>query len=102
MHKFSDFAKGSQRLEGAQTHIADILNKEIVVRAFDIFDSVKNPGRKACAIQFSYPGSDSLYVVRTGGKVLISQAQEYQEQLPFIATVIKRQVADGKSYYTFS
>ena len=103
MHKFSDFAKGAKRLEGAKAHISDILNKEIIVLAFDVFDSVKTPGSRACAIQFAYPGAeDVLYVVKTGGKVLISQAEEYAEELPFTATIVKRQIAEGRSYYTFS
>ena len=92
MHKFSDFAKGAKRLEGAKAHISDILNKEIIVLAFDVFDSVKTPGSRACAIQFAYPGAE----------VLISQAEEYAEELPFTATIVKRQIADGRSYYTFS
>ena len=97
--RFSEFAKDHMPLDGAKLKIDDILNKEIEVTAMRIKPSKYNGNGKASAscltLQFLLNGE--RYVAFTGSGVLADQAQAYQNELPFLATVKKID-----KYYTFT
>lgn len=97
--RFSDFAKDHVPLDGAKLKIDDILNKEIEVTAMRIKPSKYGGNGKASpsclTLQFNMNGE--RYVAFTGSMVLADQAQAYQEELPFLATVKK-----VDKYYTFT
>jgi hypothetical protein len=101
--RFGDFAKDHVPLDGAKLKIADILNKEILVTAMRVKPSkYKDSGGAAgkvmpscLTLQFELAGE--RYVAFTGSGVLADQAQTYQNEIPFIATVKKID-----KYYTFT
>lgn len=95
--RFSDFALDHMPLEGAKLKIDAILNKEIEVLALRIKPSkYKEKGTGAClTIQFLMNGEK--YVAFTGSGVLSEQARQYQEEVPFLATIKKID-----KYYTFT
>jgi len=110
MKRFSDFSQKPERLQGEKTKISDIVNKEIVVIAVDIFDSIKEKNKKAMTLQFYFykEGEDEdvstkeLHIAKTGSEVLIRQIRENQDEIPFLTMILKQNSANGKSYYTFS
>ena len=95
--KFSDFAQESEPLDGAKLKIDSIINKEILVTGFRIKKSkFKADGASRClTVQFLLEGQK--YVIFTGSSILTDQAERYQSEVPFIATVKK-----VGQYYTFS
>lgn len=95
--RFSDFAKEHNPLDGGKLRIDAILNKEIEVLAIRIKPSkYGTKGTGAClTIQFLLDGK--RYVAFTGSGVLAEQAQQYQGELPFLATIKKID-----KYYTFT
>lgn len=97
MKKFSDFATEEKPMDGSKVRLDDILNKEIEIKAFKLANSrfSKNQSGKYATIQFVNEGE--LKVLFTGSDVLISQLEKYENELPFIATIIKI-----NRYYTLS
>lgn len=97
MKKFSDFAIEEKPLEGSKVRLDDILNKEIEIKAFKLANSrfSKNQSGKYATIQFLDEGK--LKVLFTGSDVLISQLEKYENELPFLTTIIKI-----NRYYTFT
>lgn len=95
--RFSDFAKEHIPLDGDKIKIDAILNKEIEVLAVRIKPSkYGNKGTGSClTIQFMMDGK--RYVSFTGSGVLTDQAKQYQQELPFMATIKKID-----KYYTFT
>lgn len=103
MKRFSDFGDVVRRLEGEKALISDLVGKEIVVEATDIFDSVKDRGREALTIQFYYENDpEHKYVVKTGSTVLIEQARRHKEDEPYITVIAKHTGSGGRAYYSFS
>lgn len=97
IHSFGDFAE-HKTLTGDKVAIESILNKRILVLAFDVRDSkYQSKGTKNCTeVQFKEAGGDE-HVFFTGSEVLKDQLETYRDQLPFWATVEKI-----TRYYTFS
>lgn len=86
-------------LDGAKLKIDDILNKEIEVTAMRIKPSKYSGNGKAASscltIQFLLNGEKC--VAFTGSMVLAEQAQAYQQEMPFLATIKKID-----KYFTFT
>lgn len=95
VHKFSDFAKDECGLSGEKIAIAEILNKEVIVKAYRIIKSKAIQGKECLQLQIEFNSIDR--VTFTNSLILIRQSQEYADKMPFIATIIK-----NGSYYTFS
>jgi len=97
--RFSDFAKDHVPLDGAKLKIDDILNKEILVTAMRVKPSKYSGTGKGSAscltLQFNLNGE--RYVAFTGSGVLADQAQAYQAEIPFFATIKK-----VDKYYTMT
>jgi hypothetical protein len=48
-------------------------------------------------LQFHFPDDDEIKIIFTGSDVLISQIEDYKEEIPFEATIKKI-----NRYYTFT
>jgi hypothetical protein len=93
--RFSDFAKSEDsKLEGDKLKIADILDKQILLKAFSISKSKHYSGEYA-TLQFE--SDNRKHVVFISSKVIIEQLKKYEDQLPYLTTVVKI----GK-YYSLS
>lgn len=95
MLKFSDFAENEYGLDGDKMQIGDILNKEIIVKAFRIMPSKCVRDKDCLQLQFELEGK--TYIIFSNSSVLMKQMNKYQDKLPFIATIKK-----VGSYYTFT
>ncbi len=90
--RFSNFAeKEDNRLGGDKRHLDDILNVEILIKAYRISKS-KHYSGDYVTMQFEIEGI--LCVVFTSSRTIIEQLEKYSEKLPFLAKVVKI----GKSY----
>jgi hypothetical protein len=90
MKKFSDFAE-IQALEGEKLRLDDVLNKPVIITAQRITASKysKNESGKYLTLQFHFPKDDEIKILFTGSDVLISQIEDYKEEIPFEATIKK-------------
>ena len=89
MHKFSDFADEEQ-LAGQKIKIADVIDKEIVVKNYRITGSKysdKTTKKQCLTLQIEIEGK--AYVLFTGSTVLIGQCEKYKDEMPFITTIQK-------------
>ena len=93
--RFSEFAREHIPLDGRKIKIEDILDKEILVLAIRVKPSKFGKTAACLTIQLELAGE--RYVCFTGSAVLGEQAQAYQAELPFVATVKKID-----KYYTFT
>lgn len=91
--RFSEFAKEHNPLDGDKMKINDLLNKEILVRAFRSKQS-KFGGNNCLTIQFDLDGI--RHVTFTGSAVLAEQCAAYAGEMPFVA-----QIKKIDRYYTF-
>ena len=95
MKRFKDFAK-EQALDGDKIRLDDILDHEILVIAHQITGSKYSDNGKICLkLQFELQGE--RHILFTGSTVLARQAEEYKDEMPFLATIKK-----VDNYYTFS
>jgi len=94
IHKFSDFAD-EHPLSGNKIRLEDVLNKTLIVKAYQIGKSKQQEGRDYLTLQIELGGEER--VIFTGGTVLIKQIQRYANELPF-ETTIKR----INKYFTFT
>ncbi|MFP4042620.1 MAG: hypothetical protein ACOCTU_07010 [Bacteroidota bacterium] len=95
MKKFSDFADNRQ-LEGDKINIDEVLNKEVIIKNYNVKESKFNIGDKFyMTLQVEIQGVN--YVIFTSSVVLRNQLEKYREELPFIASLIKI-----NNYYTLS
>jgi hypothetical protein len=90
MKKFSDFAE-IQALEGEKLRLDDVLNKPVIITAQRITASKysKNESGKYLTLQFHFPKDDEIKILFTGSDVLISQIEDYKDEIPFEATIKK-------------
>jgi len=90
MKKFSDFAE-IQALEGEKLRLDDVLNKPVIITAQRITASKysKNESGKYLTLQFHFPADDEIKILFTGSDVLISQVEDYKDEIPFEATIKK-------------
>lgn len=97
--RFSDFAKERTFLDGDKLKIKEVLNREIEVINFRIIESKygSNNSGKCLNLQFIFKDDNKHYILFTGSEVLISQIEQYQDQIPFAATII-----NIDKFYTFS
>jgi hypothetical protein len=93
-HRFSDFADTQPQFEGEKKKIPEILNSEILIINFRVGKS-KYKGKKYLTLHFEI--EDKKYITFTGSNVLIEQAQEYAEEMPYFTTIIQRD-----NYYTMT
>lgn len=95
--RFSDFARELTPLDGAKLKIDSIVNKEILVTGVRLKTSkFKSDDASRClTLQFELEGQ--RYVIFTGSSVLIGQAEKYEQEIPFVATIKKID-----RYYTLS
>ena len=94
MHKFSEFAD-EHPMAGKKIPLAEVLNREIVVKAYRIGPSKKNPGTNCLTLEIETGGEER--VIFTGSTVLATQAEKYKDNMPFIATIKKID-----NFYTFA
>lgn len=95
MQKFSDFAK-EKALDGGKARIDDILGKEIIVLAYHVGASRYKQGGNSSYLKLQFELDGKRRVLFTGSGVLIRQCEQYGEQMPFAASIVK----SGK-YYSF-
>lgn len=94
--RFADFSKEAiQNLEGKKVAIKDIMDKELLIKAYRVFPSKVGSGKECLQMQFELDGADC--VVFTNSAILIRQMAQYAGELPFLATIQKR-----NQYYTLS
>lgn len=95
MKHFKDFAK-EQNLDGEKVKLDSIVDKEITVLAYQLTGSKYNNSGKICLkLQFEIDGQ--RHILFTGSAVLARQAEEYKDEMPFMATIRKID-----KYYTFT
>jgi len=95
MKRFSDFADNRQ-LEGDKISIDKVLNKEVIVKNYNIKESKYNIGDKFyMTLQIEI--EEVNYVIFTSSVVLRNQMERYSKELPFVAKLIKI-----NNYYTLS
>lgn len=92
--RFGDFEGEKGPLDGKKKKLSEVLDQEILIRAFRIGRS-KFKDKNYVTIQFDNSGN--RYVVFTGSEVLMEQLKRHQEQIPFYATIVKRY-----NYYSLS
>lgn len=101
IRSFSEFASEPEPLEGTKMRLDDILNRQIVITAYDIKSSryTKNKSGKYLTLQFYMVGDppDQLHIIFTGSDVLIDQLERYASYMPFRTTIKKI-----NRYYTLS
>lgn len=95
MRKFSDFARNSYGFVGNKIPITDLLNKDIIVKAYRIISSKVAQDKDCLQLQIEFESEPR--VTFTNSIVLIKQAKEYESEMPFSAKIIK-----NGNYYTFS
>ncbi len=90
MKRFSDFADKTA-LEGDKVRIDEVLNLPIVITNARITTSKykKNTTGRCLTIQFRECNSDQLKVLFTGSEVLISQVEQYENEIPFETKIVK-------------
>ena len=92
--RFCDFAQAECGLEGEKKPISDVFNVEIEVTGYKLGKScVKDKD----LLQLQYVLDGRVFVSFTNSAVLIRQIQQYEKEIPFLTTIVKR-----NSYYTFS
>jgi len=94
LKKFSDFATDDIALVGDKINIAELFNKPLVVTGFRMLTS-KRDGKPLLHLQIEFEGRTRTAF--TNSVVLIKQCEQYKDEMPFEATIIK-----VGSYYTFS
>lgn len=96
MHKFSDFAEEGS-LSGDKIKIADVVNREIVVKGFKITPSRfhKSNSERCLTLQLEVEGK--TFILFTGSTILAEQLEKYKDHLPFAATIVKID-----KFYSFS
>lgn len=99
MHRFSEFAADDEKpLDGEKVRIDSILNKEIVICAFNVkMSKYKDHGDKCATVQFYEVTDERKRIFFTGSGVVISMLEKYKDEVPFITTVKK-----VDRYYTLS
>jgi len=93
-HHFSDFADIRPQFEGEKKKITEILNKEILILNFRVGNS-KYKDKKYLTLHFEL--DSEKYIVFSGSDVLMEQAQEYAEQMPYYTAIVQR-----GNYYTMT
>ena len=94
LHRFSDFAHD---FIGPKVHTCDIMNQDITILGFKKQPSKVDDYETSEYGMFQIEIEGRKYVLFTSSKVLISQAETYMSQIPFIARVTKH-----KGFYTFA
>lgn len=86
-------------LDGAKLKIDDILNKEVMITAMRVKPSKYCGAGKSSpsCLTLQFEMSGERYVAFTGSGVLADQAQAYQAEIPFFATIRKID-----KYFTFT
>lgn len=69
--------------------ITEIFNKELIFTSFSISRSNVQGCEKYITIQFKETETSPLRIAFTSSQVLMDQFLEYEEQLPFVATIKK-------------
>lgn len=97
--RFSDFKinDGRKMLNGNLIKIEDVLNKEIIILDYVIFDSILKKGEDCLKIQFKFENDEKINILTTGSKILLKQIQFEELEFPFMSEIIKK-----KNYYSFA
>ena len=98
IHRFSEFASNGGRLEGKKKKIPDILNQDIIVKAF----SVKPSKYESNYLTIQFEQNGELFIVFTGSTILTEQLKENEDKLPFVAQI--KEFSSGErrgKYYSF-
>jgi len=99
MNRYCDLAPKRAQLPGEKVSLDNVLNKEIIVHGFYIAKSKykKNTSGQCLTIQFKFNHENEFRVLFTGSEVLMSQAKEVEDHLPFATTIVKID-----KYFSFS
>ena len=92
--RFSDFSEEVVALDGKKKGINDILNKEILITDYRVCES-KYKEDTYITLQFEI--EEDKHIIFSGSKVLQKQLEKYGDNIPFIATIVKR-----NKYFTLS
>lgn len=93
VNRFSDFNRDNH--SAVKASIKDLIDKEIIVRSFEIKDSTQRIGSKCAHIQVEH--DNQMRLVFTGSEVIMNQLNQNKDKLPFIATI-----KHINNYYTFA
>lgn len=88
MEKFADFAQ-EEPLDGDKIKIDEIINREIIVIAYNISNSKYKDSNSCKCLKLQIKLDDKKYVVFTGSMILIDQIEKYKEHIPFLTTISK-------------
>ena len=90
--KFGEFKlkDGRKMLDGEKIKIDKILDKEIVVLDYVIFDSIQERGGKCLKVLFKFTNDDRDYIFNTSSKVLMKQINDESVELPFIGVIYRK------------
>jgi len=94
--QFKDFSD-EKALEGEKLKMDDILNKEILIKDFNIKKSRYSKNETGMYLMLQFELNGETKVLFTGSDVLIKQLQKYKEHIPFMAILKKI-----NKYYTLS
>lgn len=95
MMRFSDFAEDAA-LEGSKMRINDILEKEILITAYQVGESRFGHDGNCNYLKLQFELDGDKHILFTGSGVLLRQCEKYADRMPFLAKITK----PGK-YYTF-
>lgn len=98
LQRFSDFNTSPKVLDGTKIKIDEVLDKEIIIRAFRKGESHYKT-KEYATVQFTYAEGESKekHIFFTGSTVVIDQLVTYESKLPFL-TIVKK----IEKYYTLS
>jgi hypothetical protein len=88
--KFSDFNPSQKLFDGKKVSIEDILNKDILIKAFKVGASKYKP-KEYVTVQFNYINEqpNENFIFFTGSGVIKDQLIQNKDHLPFY-TLIKK------------
>ena len=86
--RFSDFAN-EVTLEGDKVKIEQILDKEIILKAYLITKSKYPQKDNEYCLELQSEMDGKVYVTFTGSVVLMDKIEKYKDHLPFITTIKK-------------
>ena len=89
MKRFSDFAQAPKLLESSKVRIDDVLNVELEVVGFKVKESRYDKNTSGNYLTLQIVMNQEKHIIFTGSEVLLEQLTQYEEQLPFVATIKK-------------
>lgn len=95
--KFSEFAQEEPCMDGEKVKIKDIIDEEILIKAYKIRTSKYKKSNSEQCLTVQFQQNEQNYIFFTGSAILTEQIEKYKKQIPFLAIIRK-----VDKYYTFS